>query len=59
MTGRIFAYCRVSTLEQSTETQRIAIERAGYKIENSRVISETVSGSLQSMQREGFKCGFL
>lgn len=55
MSGRIFAYCRVSTLEQDTENQVLAIERAGYKIEPTRVITEKVSGSVQAMQREGFR----
>ncbi|HAJ6697517.1 TPA: recombinase family protein, partial [Escherichia coli] len=28
--SRIFAYCRVSTLEQTTENQRREIESAGF-----------------------------
>lgn len=55
MAGRIFAYCRVSTLEQDTANQLLAIEKAGYQIEPSRVITEKVSGSLQAMKREQFK----
>ena len=51
MTGRTFAYCRVSTLEQDTTNQILAIEKAGYNIDPSRVISEKVSGSVQAMQR--------
>ena len=55
MTGRTFAYCRVSTLEQDTTNQILAIEKAGYNIDPSRVISEKVSGSVQAMQRGQFK----
>ncbi|KDM91867.1 recombinase family protein [Photobacterium galatheae] len=52
---RIFAYCRVSTTEQSTENQIIAIRQKGYEVSDSRVISETVSGSVEAMKREKFK----
>ncbi|EJM7846398.1 TPA: recombinase family protein [Vibrio parahaemolyticus] len=52
---RIFAYCRVSTTEQSTENQIIAIRQKGYEVSDSRVISETVSGSVEAMNREKFK----
>ena len=52
--SRTFAYCRVSTSEQSTENQIMAIRQAGYAENDSRVISETVSGGVQAMQRKGF-----
>lgn len=52
---RIFAYCRVSTTEQSTENQIIAIRQKGYEVNDSRVISETVSGSVEAMKRDKFK----
>lgn len=52
--SRTFAYCRVSTSEQSTENQMVAIRQAGYDILDSRVISETVSVGVQAMQRKGF-----
>lgn len=55
MAGRTFAYCRVSTTEQDTENQILAIRKAGYDIEPNRVISEQVSGSVQAMQRAEFK----
>jgi DNA invertase Pin-like site-specific DNA recombinase len=51
--SRTFAYCRVSTSEQATENQIVAIRQAGYDILDSRVISETVSGGVQAMQRKG------
>jgi len=52
--SRTFAYCRVSTSEQTTENQIVAIRQAGYDILDSRVISETVSGGIQAMKRKGF-----
>lgn len=52
--GRTFAYCRVSTTEQDTSNQRLAIERAGYEIAPARVISEEISGSVQAMERPAF-----
>ncbi|EJG1728979.1 recombinase family protein [Vibrio parahaemolyticus] len=53
--GRTFAYCRVSTVEQTTENQILAIRNAGYEVEENRVISETVSGSVMAMERTEFK----
>mgnify|MGYP000102447145 CR=1 FL=1 len=52
---RIFAYCRVSTTEQTTENQVIAIRQKGYEVRDSRIVSETVSGSVEAMRREKFK----
>lgn len=52
--GRTFAYCRVSTSEQATENQIVAIRQAGYDILDNRVISETISGGVQAMKRKGF-----
>ncbi|MGF1831112.1 recombinase family protein [Photobacterium angustum] len=52
---RIFAYCRVSTTEQSTENQIIAIRQKGYEVSDSRAVSETVSGSVEAMKRERFR----
>ncbi|MBK0089387.1 recombinase family protein [Erwinia sp. S59] len=52
--SRTFAYCRVSTSEQTTENQIRAIRQAGYDILDSRSISETVSGGVQAMQRKAF-----
>ena len=36
--SRVFAYCRVSTLEQTTENQRREIEAAGFAIRSQRLI---------------------
>ena len=52
---RTFIYCRVSTREQDTPNQVLAIERAGYTVPESRVISEDISGSVQAMQRPKFR----
>lgn len=52
---RIFSYCRVSTTEQTTENQIIAIRQKGYEVIDSRIVSETVSGSVEAMKREKFK----
>ncbi|MEK4034260.1 recombinase family protein [Methylocystis sp. IM3] len=52
--SRTFAYCRVSTADQTPENQIREIEAAGFKIEPSRVIAETVSGGLQASARPGF-----
>ncbi|MFA0140512.1 recombinase family protein [Vibrio kanaloae] len=54
MTGRKFAYCRVSTTEQTTENQILAIRNAGYDVIDSRIISETISGSTKAMDRKQF-----
>jgi putative DNA-invertase from lambdoid prophage Rac len=51
---RTFAYCRVSTAEQTTDNQVREIEAAGFAIEAKRVIGETVSGSTAAMERKGF-----
>ena len=43
--SRVFAYCRVSTLEQNTENQRREIEAAGFAVKSQRLIEEHISGS--------------
>lgn len=53
--SRVFAYCRVSTEEQTTENQVLEIAKRGFEIPSERVISETVSGSVQAMMRPKFK----
>lgn len=52
---RVFSYCRVSTTEQTTENQIIAIRQRGYDVIDSRVVSETVSGSVEAMKRQKFR----
>jgi len=52
--SRVFAYCRVSTADQTTENQAQEIRAAGYSVEPRRIISETVSGSVAAMERKEF-----
>ncbi|MEQ5055720.1 recombinase family protein [Klebsiella michiganensis] len=52
--SRVFAYCRVSTLEQTTENQRREIEAAGFAIRPQRLIEEHISGSVAASERPGF-----
>lgn len=52
--SRVFAYCRVSTLEQNTENQRREIEAAGFAIRPQRLIEEYISGSVAASERPGF-----
>ncbi|WP_240038586.1 recombinase family protein [Aeromonas sobria] len=53
--GRTFAYCRVSTVEQTTENQVLEIAKRGYTVEQHRVVTETISGSTQASTRPEFK----
>lgn len=52
--SRVFAYCRVSTAEQTTENQAQEIAAAGFSIAAQRIIAETVSGSVAATERKGF-----
>ena len=52
--SRVFAYCRVSTAEQTTDNQIQEITAAGFTVQEGRVIAETVSGSVAAMKRKGF-----
>lgn len=52
--SRVFAYCRVSTQEQTTENQRKEIEAAGFSIRPQRLIEEQISGSVAASERPGF-----
>ncbi|WP_417585167.1 recombinase family protein [Nitrincola sp.] len=52
--SRIFAYCRVSTSEQTTANQINAIEAAGYQVKDHRIVSETISGGVHAMERPVF-----
>lgn len=52
--SRTFAYCRVSTSDQTTANQVQEIKTAGFAITDNRVIEETVSGSVAAMERKGF-----
>ena len=52
--SRVFAYCRVSTAEQTTANQVQEISAAGFKVTPQRTIVETVSGSVAASERPGF-----
>jgi len=52
--SRIFAYCRVSTAEQTTANQTLAIQARGYEIREDRVIEEIISGGVPALQRPDF-----
>lgn len=53
--SRVFAYCRVSTADQTPDNQVLEIQAAGFQLEPRRVIAETVSGSTPAMERQGFR----
>ena len=52
--ARTFAYCRVSTSDQTTDNQINEIEGAGFSVEPKRIVTETISGSVAAMERPGF-----
>lgn len=52
--SRTFAYCRVSTLDQTTDNQVQEIEGAGFSVDPKRIVAETVSGSVCALERKGF-----
>lgn len=52
--SRVFAYCRVSTSDQTTENQRQEIETAGFAIDKRRIVEESISGSVVASKRPGF-----
>jgi putative DNA-invertase from lambdoid prophage Rac len=52
--ARTFAYCRVSTADQTTDNQVQEVQTAGFAVEPHRVITETVSGSTAAMERKEF-----
>ena len=51
---RVFAYCRVSTADQTTDNQVQEIATSGFVVNGPRIIAETVSGSVAAMERKGF-----
>ncbi len=52
--ARTFCYCRVSTIDQTTENQVQEIKAAGFNIQDQRVFEETTSGSVPAMERQSF-----
>lgn len=51
---RTFAYCRVSTVDQTPANQIGEIKGAGFDVQEKRVVFETISGSVAAMERPGF-----
>ena len=51
---RIFAYGRVSTIDQTTANQRQELESQGVVIQPQRWFSDTISGKVPAMQRPQF-----
>ncbi len=52
--ARVFAYCRVSTADQSPKNQALEIKAAGFKVESRRLVEESISGSVAATERPGF-----
>lgn len=52
--SRLFAYCRVSTADQTTENQVQEIAAAGFTVAPQRIVTETISGSVAASERKGF-----
>lgn len=52
--SRVFAYCRVSTAEQTTSNQAQEISAAGFAVTRARNAAETISGSTAASRRAGF-----
>jgi len=52
--ARTFAYCRVSTTDQTTANQVQEIANAGFAVEPRRVVEEVISGSVAARERPGF-----
>lgn len=53
--SRVFAYCRVSTADQTTENQAREIAAAGFAVAPQRIIEETISGSVAASERAGWQ----
>lgn len=52
--SRTFAYCRVSTADQTPDNQVREIEAAGFTVAATRIVQETISGSVSAMERPQF-----
>lgn len=52
--SRVFAYCRVSTGDQTTENQVLELRSAGFDLDERRIVVETVSGSTPARERKEF-----
>lgn len=52
---RVFAYCRVSTADQKTDNQVLEIRASGHTVMPTRVVTETISGSVAAGLRPAFQ----
>lgn len=52
--SRIFGYGRVSTLEQSTDNQLVALRQKGFNIEEHRWFTDKISGGVPALKRAEF-----
>jgi len=52
--SRVFAYCRVSTADQTNDNQVQEIAAAGFAIKPQRVVRETISGGQAARERPEF-----
>ena len=52
--SRVFAYCRVSTSDQTTDNQAQEIKAAGFQLDPKKIVTECVSGSVQASARPQF-----
>jgi putative DNA-invertase from lambdoid prophage Rac len=52
--SRVFAYTRVSTIEQEPANQLLEIKSAGYVVDSHRHIEERISGSVEAFKRPCF-----
>lgn len=52
--ARTFAYCRVSTGDQTTDNQVREIETAGFAVDPRRCVVEIISGSTAARERKEF-----
>ena len=52
--SRTFIYARVSTTDQNTENQIREIEAAGFLVNQRRIVTESISGSVAASERPQF-----
>lgn len=52
--ARTFAYARVSKIESTTNNQLQEIQSAGFDVKPSRIVEETISGSVEAFKRPLF-----
>jgi putative DNA-invertase from lambdoid prophage Rac len=52
--SRSFIYARVSTADQNTDNQVREIEAAGFSVNQRRIVTESISGSIAASERPQF-----